>query len=86
MKLNRHVHIKELGSETMVFDSLSGELYAADPVSREIFKLLQNEISENEILTHIQSLYPENSKKTISDDVREFITTLKESKLLCSSS
>jgi hypothetical protein len=83
MKLLNHVRIKEAESEIMVFDSQTGDLYTADNVSKEILSLLKNETSEDKIISHVQKLYPNISKAAISTDIREFIETLRKSKLVC---
>lgn len=48
----------------------------------QIFDLLENDITEEEILEKMQALYPDESPETVKECVETFLAKLKESDVL----
>ena len=83
MKLTPHTMIKaasgqvasELDNETIIMNAESGQYFGLDGVGQDIWKLIQNPISLNQICNEILSIY-EVTKDECEQDVMSLVNEL----------
>lgn len=78
MKINKNVAISESGS---LFHPLTGDFFTLNPSGIEIFKMLKEENSFDEIMQSILSKY-DIDKNTFERDYYEFTTLLRQFSLI----
>ncbi|NVN94545.1 MAG: PqqD family protein [Bacteroidetes bacterium] len=78
MKINKNVAISEAGS---LFHPLTGDFFTLNPSGVEIFKMLKNEKTYNEIMQEVLAKY-DTDKNTFERDYYEFTALLRKFKLV----
>jgi hypothetical protein len=78
MKLNKNIAVSETG---LLFNPVTGESYAVNPIGVEILEMLKEGVNEAEIARRILDKYA-TEEATFEKDYQDFMTILHHHNLL----
>lgn len=81
MLINEHVTFGRVADETMIINSENNVAIKLDRQGTEIFELIYDGYSKEEIINHFQRMYP-SAGIHIEADVNNFINTLEMQKII----
>lgn len=78
MNIKKHIAVSESG---VLFNGSTGDSYSVNPIATEILEMIKRNISEEQIVLHIQEKY-DVSPERLEGDVYDFLAHLRQLNLI----